>query len=85
MLNFLTNVFQEKSNARNVCGSYNNENDVIQECAGCDSECQFSCFSMCANLCNESSRDSGGGGNNGGCSGECTGTCFSVVSIIFGK
>lgn len=85
MLNFLTNVFQKKTSARNICGGYNNGNDVIQECAGCDSECKFSCFSMCANLCLESTQESGGGGNSGGCNGDCEGTCFSVVSIIIGK
>lgn len=83
MLNFLTNVFQKNSNARTVCGNYDGETDVIQACAGCDSDCLFSCYSMCANECQGNTQDTGGGGGN--CNSQCTGTCFSVASIIGGK
>lgn len=80
MLNFLTNVFHEKANARNTC---NPTMDVIQGCIGCDGECLYSCYSMCANECQGNTRDTGGNGGN--CNSQCTGTCFSVASIIGGK
>ena len=80
MLNFLTNVFQEKSNARNTCSA---DMDVIQGCLGCDGECLYSCYSMCANECQGNTQDTGGNGQN--CNSQCTGTCFSVASIIGGK
>lgn len=76
MLNFLTNVFQEKSNARNTCSP---DMDVIQGCLGCDGECQYSCYSMCAKECQGNTRDTGG--DNSNCNSQCTGTCFSIASI----
>ena len=85
MFHYLIDVFQEKSNARNICGDYGGSN-VIQDCGGtCDTECFTSCYSMCADSCLESTQGSGGGGNTGGCSGECSGTCLTAVSIMFGK
>lgn len=83
MLNFIPNVFKEKVIARNACGDYNNPNDVIQACVGCDSDCLYTCYTMCANECQENSQDNGGPGGN--CNTQCTGTCLSVASIIGGK
>ena len=81
MLDFLTNVFQEKSSIKNTCGPWM---ENIQGCVGCDGECKYTCFSMCSELCHENSEDSGGSGG-GTCNSNCTGTCFSFVSIIEGK
>ena len=81
MLNFLVNVFNEKSGARTTCGS--NDADVIQSCAGCDSECQYTCYVMCSNSCYDSEQESSVGG--GTCNNQCTGSCFSAASIMGGK
>lgn len=75
MLNFLTNVFQEKANAKNTCSP---DMDVIQACIGCDADCLYFCHTMCASECQGNSQAGGGGG----CNSHCNGTCFSVASII---
>lgn len=83
MLNFLTNTFQAKSNARSVCGNFDGETDVIQGCFGCDDGCLFSCSSTCADECQGNSiitHDTG----DGTCNSECRGTCFDLVSIFLG-
>ncbi len=77
MLNFLTNVYQERSTAKNSCSV---DMDMIQGCLGCDGECLYSCYSMCANECQGETQDTGG--NNDYCNSHCTGTCFTVASII---
>lgn len=79
MLNFLTNVFNEKANARNTCGP---EQDVIQGCVGCDTGCSFFCDSVCSNSCTDNTQGGNGDGKN--CNSQCTGTCFSIANIIGG-
>lgn len=80
MLNFLTNVFHEKSNGKNMCAP---QDDVIQGCIGCDAGCSFFCEELCSSTCMENTQGGSGDGKN--CNSHCTGTCFSVASIIGGK
>ena len=48
MLNFLSNVFQDKISPKNICSG---EMITIQACLGCDGECLYSCDAVCANHC----------------------------------
>lgn len=84
MLNFLTNTLKVRAYPSNTCGSYNNPNNVIQECTGCDGECLYTCYAMCANQCVENSADSNDGeGHNPVCN-DCTSSCDNFVSILLG-
>lgn len=79
MLNFLTSFFNKEANARNTCGDYNNPNNVIQECTGCDSECMYGCGDV-----NEQGSLEGGGCSdcNDSCVLECVGNCISWSSFF---
>ena len=83
MQNFIQNVFKDKIYTRNACGDYQNPNNVIQACYGCDSDCEYTCYTMCASECHNNTQDTGGTGAH--CKTQCTGTCVSMASIIGGK
>lgn len=77
MLNFLANVFQERSTTRNTCST---DMDTIQGCLNCDGECLYSCDAVCSNSCQAETQDPNSG--PGTCNTQCTGTCFSTASIM---
>lgn len=86
MLDFLSNVLEEKVKPRTVCGQFN---DSIQACYGCDAECTYACDMACADYCQGSTQDTGDTCGNTGviieCQNNCVSNCYSLASIIAGK
>ena len=77
MLNFLSTVFNKKASARTLCGNYDGETDVIQECGGCDESCEVSCDTDCTYDCSFEADNFGGGG----CT-DCNGSCVNIFMEI---
>ena len=80
MLNFLSNIFNEKSNARTICGPGSSS---IQECSLCDAECLTACDYACSYECSNEGQSMGGGSS--GCKYQCMGTCVSATAFIAGE
>ena len=83
MLNFLSNIFNEKTNARSACGNVDGTTDIIQECSLCDAECLTACDYACSYECSNEGQSMGGGSS--GCKYQCMGTCVSATAFIAGE